>query len=46
MALILEFYRGVTVGIEFPGDGLYLVLHLFIMRLMLVDPAIIEEFEE
>jgi hypothetical protein len=44
MAVVFEFIRGMNLGVEFPGDGIYVVLHLGPVRVMFVTRAIIDEF--
>jgi hypothetical protein len=43
MTLGLELIRGVGLGIEFPGDGIHMVLTLAILRIFLADEEAFDE---
>jgi hypothetical protein len=43
MTLGFELIRGVGMGLEFPGDGIHVVLTLFILRVFLADSEVFDE---
>jgi hypothetical protein len=46
MNILIEFILGMCVGIEAPGDGIYLVLHLGPVRVVLVSDDYMKEADE
>lgn len=45
MNIGLEFVRGASLGVEFPGDGMYAVLHLLILRIFFLSDELLKEME-
>lgn len=46
MVVSIDFMRGVCVGIDFPGDGIYCALFLGILRVMFMSNEVYNELRD
>jgi hypothetical protein len=46
MNIGVEFVRGMSLGIEFPGEGLFVIVHLGPLRLFLMNDEMAEYMED